>query len=124
MFQVVEGVVDEELEFGYDAQLVAHTGAQFVANLTGVGVDVIQNFLGTLRGEDAEVAAGNAQVGTDAHGTDGDQHAAEGLSFFLKHVAQFFLSETRDFLLSGCFHIYIKEYSQIDFLGIMGQGVV
>ena len=105
MFQVVEGVVDEELEFGYDAQLVAHTGAQFVANLTGVGVDVIQNFLGTLRGEDAEVAAGNAQVGTDAHGTDGDQHAMGGLRLPLEDVAKFLLYETGYFLLSCCFHL-------------------
>ena len=106
MVEIVQRVVNEKLQLGNDAQLVAHAFAEFKAQGAGVGVDVLQNLFGALGGEDAQIATGNAEIGADAHSTDGDQHAAEGLSFFLKHVAQFFLNETRDFLLSGCFHIY------------------
>ena len=66
--EVVEGVVDEELQLGYDAELVAHACAEFVAHLPGVGVDVVEYFVGALRGEYAQVAAGYAEVGTYAHG--------------------------------------------------------
>ena len=36
---------------------MAYAGAQFVADGLDIGVDVVQDFLGTFRREDAEVAA-------------------------------------------------------------------
>ena len=104
MLCVVQRVVDEELQLWDDAQLVADTCAQLVAHGLGVGVNVLQDFFGAFRREDAEVAACHAQVGADAHDADRHQHAVGGLCLPLEDVAQLFLQQARYFVLSGCFH--------------------
>jgi len=105
MFDVIEAVVDEELEFWDDAELFADTGAKFVANLALVGVDVLHDFLCLLAGEDAEIDAALAQVGADAADADADQNATHGTCLLLENVAQLLLDETGYFILSGCFHL-------------------
>ena len=105
MFDVIEAVVDEELEFWNDAELLADTGAKFVANLALVGVDVLHDFLCLLAGEDAEIDAALAQVGADATDADADQNATHGTCLLLENVAQLLLDESGYFILSGCFHL-------------------
>ena len=104
MLHVVEAVVDEELEFGDDAQLFADTCAKLVAHLSLVGVDVLHDFLGPLAGEDAEIDAALAEVWADAADTDADQHASHGTGLPLEDVAQLLLDEPGYFILTGCFH--------------------
>lgn len=49
-FQIVERVVDEELQFWYDAQLMAQAASQFVTDGTHIAVEVTYDFVSTLRG--------------------------------------------------------------------------
>ena len=83
---------------------MTYAAAQFVTNLAGIGIDVAQNLLCLFRREDAQIAAGNAQVGADAHRAHTDQDAVCSLGLLLKDVTQFLLDESGYFLLSGCFH--------------------
>ena len=105
MFDVVEAVVDEELEFGDDAQLLAHSCAKVEANLLLVGIDVLHNLLCLLAWEDAEIDATHTQIGTDAASTHAHQNASHRTCLLLKDVAQLLLNETSYLVLSGCFHI-------------------
>ena len=41
--EIVETVVDEETQFGYDSQLIVHACAQLVTNGLGVVLDVAKN---------------------------------------------------------------------------------
>ena len=66
-FQIVERVVDEELQFWYDAQLMAQAASQFVTDGTHIAVEVTYDFVSTLRGKYADVCTGNAKVGTHTH---------------------------------------------------------
>ena len=107
MLDIVETVVDKELQFGDDAQLVTCACAQLVAYLRGVVIDVVADLLRTFAGEDAEVAAADAHIGADAADADADQHSVGGLCLALEDVAQFFLNEASYFILTCCFHIVI-----------------
>ena len=106
---VVEAVIDEELEFWDDTQLVARALSQLIANLADVGVDVVADFLCTFAGEDAQVAAADAHVGADAAGGDGDDDTASGLCLALEDVAELFLYKACDFILTSCFHFKVKS---------------
>ena len=101
---VVERIVDEEFQFGDDAQLIAQATAQLVAQFAHIAVDILQYLGRALRREDAEIAAAHAEVGTDTYGADRYEYAVEGGRLFLEYIAQFLLDEARDFLLSGGIH--------------------
>lgn len=103
-FQIVQRVVHEELQFGDDAQLMTHTGAQLEAYGLHVPIDVLDDFFAPLRGEYAEVGPCYAHVGADAHGADGNQYAGHGLGLQQEDVTQFLLQESGYFILSGGFH--------------------
>ncbi len=105
MLHIVQAVVHEELELGDDAELFADAGAELIADLPHIGVDVLHYFLGPLAWEDAEVAAAHAHVGTDAASTHAHQHPSHRTCLLLKNVAEFLLNESRYLVLSGCFHI-------------------
>ena len=105
MFDVIEAVVDEELEFRNDAELLADSCAKLEANLLLIGVDVLHNLCCLLAGEDAEIDAALAQVGADATDADADQNATHGTCLLLENVAQLLLDESGYFILSGCFHL-------------------
>ena len=105
MFNVIQRIVDEELEFRDDAQLLAHSCAKLEANLLLIGVDVLYYLLCLLAWKDAEIDATHAQVGTDAASTDAHQHASHCTGLLLKDVAQLLLNEASYLVLSGCFHI-------------------
>lgn len=78
--------------------------SEFVADLGHVGIDVVADFLSSFAGEDAEVAAADAHVGTDAADRDADENTVGGLRLALEDVAEFLLDEAGDFILAGCFH--------------------
>ena len=104
MVDVVERIVDKEFQFGNDAQLIAQTTAQLVAQFAHIAVDIFQNFGRALGREDAEIAATHAEVGADTYGADRYEYAVEAGRLFLEYIAQFLLDEARDFLLSGGIH--------------------
>ena len=106
MFHIVQAVVNEELEFGDDAELFADAGAEFVAHLSLVGVDVLHYLLCPFAREDAEIDAAHAQVGADAAHTHAHQHPSHRTCLLLEDVAQFLLNEACYLVLSGCFHNY------------------
>jgi hypothetical protein len=54
VLDIVERVVDEELQFGDDAELVALERTQLVADGACLRVDVVEQFLCPGRREDAE----------------------------------------------------------------------
>ena len=107
MFNVIQRIVDEELEFRNDAELLADSCAKLEANLLLIGVDVLHYLLCLLAGKDAEIDAANAQVGTDAANTDAYQDASHRACLLLEDVAKLLLNETSYLVLSGCFHIYL-----------------
>ena len=65
VFEIVQAIVYEELEFGDDAELMAHALAEFKTNGGDIAVDVGHNLFAALRGEHAEIGAANAHVGAD-----------------------------------------------------------
>ena len=65
VFEIVQAIVYEELEFGDDAELMAHAFAEFKSNGWDITVDVCHNLFAALRGEDAEIGAADAHVGAD-----------------------------------------------------------
>ena len=109
VLRIVQAVVHEELELRDDAKLEAGALSEFVADLLHVGIDVVADFLGTFAGEDAQIAAAHAHVGTDAAGCDGHEDTACGLGLSLEDVAQLLLNQAGDFILSGCFHFKVKS---------------
>ena len=104
MVNVVERIVDEEFQFGDDAQLIAQATAQLVTQFAHIAVDVLKDFGRTLRWKDAEIAATHAEVGADTYGADRHEYAVETGCLFLEYIAQFLLDEARDFLLSSGIH--------------------
>ena len=108
MLHIVQAIVDEELELGDDAKLLADARTKFVAHLALVGIDVLHYLLCFLAGKDAEIDAALAQVGTDAADTNADQNAAHGTRLLLENVAQLLLDEACYLILSGCFHDVIS----------------
>lgn len=111
MLDIVETVVDKELQFGDDAQLVAHSDSQFVAHLLLVLIDVLHQFLSLLTGEYAEVDAAHAEVRTDAAGTDADQHTMHLTGLCLENLTQFLLQKPGYLVLSCCFHYILFLFS-------------
>ena len=65
VFEIVQAIVYEELEFGDDAELMAHALAEFKTNGGDIAVDVGHNLFAALRGEHAEIGAADAHVGAD-----------------------------------------------------------
>ena len=115
MLYIIQAVVDEEFEFRDDAELLADAGAEFVANLALVGVDVLHDFLCLLAGENAEIDAANAQVGADAANADAHQYTSHRTRLLLENVAQLLLNESGYFVLSGCFHLINLQFDDLLF---------
>jgi len=65
VFEIVQAIVYEELEFGDDAELMAHALAEFKTNGWDIAVDVCHNLFAALRGKHAEIGAADAHVGAD-----------------------------------------------------------
>ena len=93
MFNIIQRVVSEELQLGDDTQLLSYTRSQFVAHLLLVVVDVLNNLLGLLTGEYAQVSAADTEVGTDATGAYTYQNTSHSTGLLLEDVAQLLLDE-------------------------------
>ena len=65
-FDIVEAVVDKEAQFRDDAQLVSDTCAQLISDLFVAGIDVLQDLLTLLTGEDGEVGRADAVISSYA----------------------------------------------------------
>ena len=77
VFEIVQAIVYEELEFGDDAELMAHALAEFKTNGWDIAVDIGHNLFAALRGEYAKIGAANAHVGADvalAHRNERTSH--------------------------------------------------
>ena len=109
-FDVFQGVVDGEGDFGNDPELVFHAFPEFEADGAGVVVQGGEDRGAFVEGENAEVDFRKAEVGADAYFRYGDHGALyEMAGFFQEDVAEVFLYLAADFLLSGglfFFHIY------------------
>ena len=105
MFDVIQRIVHKELQLRDDAELFAHAGAELVAHLSLVGVDVLNDLFRLVAWEDAEIDAAHAQVGADAAYADAHKHASHSACLLLKDIAQLLLYEASYFVLSGCFHL-------------------
>ena len=105
MVDVVEGVVDEEAQFGDDAHLVADARAQLVADGLHVRVDVLDDFLAALAGEYAQVGGADAQVGRYLGARNADHDAVHGARLLLKNLCQFLLQQAGNLVLSCFLHI-------------------
>ena len=105
VFNVIQRVIDKELQFGDDSQLLSHACAQFVANLFLIVIDVLHNLLGAFAGEYTQVSTTDAKVGTYAAGAYTNQHTTHGASLFLENIAQLLLNESGNLILSCCFHV-------------------
>ena len=116
MLHVIQAVVNEEFEFGDDAELLADSGAEFVAHLALVGVDILHDFLCLLAGKDAEIDAADTQVGADAANADAHQYASHRTCLLLEDVAQLLLNESGYFVLSGCFHLINLLFDDLLFI--------
>ena len=108
VFNVIQRVIDKELQFGNDSQLLSHACAQFVANLLLVVIDVLHNLLGAFAGEHTQVSTTDTKVGTYAAGAYTNQHTTHGAGLFLEDIAQLLLNESCNFILSCCFHFYLN----------------
>ena len=102
---VVEGVIDEELEFWDYPQLVAHTLAYLIADGLLVVVYVFDYLLSLVRWEYAQICPHDAQVGAYPDCADRHQDAMCVLGLALKDVTQFLLYQSCYLALSGGFHI-------------------
>ena len=91
VFEIVQAIVYEELEFGDDAELMAHAFAEFKSNGWDITVDVCHNLFAALRGEDAEIGAADAHVGTDVRFAHADEHAVHGFRLKEEYFAQLLL---------------------------------
>ena len=91
VLQIVHRIVDEEFEFGDDAQLMPHARAELIANARVLRIDALQDVFRLLRGEDADVCAAYAHVGADVSLRDAHDDARHGFGIFLEDVAQFLL---------------------------------
>ena len=104
MFHSVDGVIEVEMEFGDDTQLVSLEGAEFAAELAGVVMDSVHGVCHLVLGEDGEIDMGYRQVRGHTHLADGDKRAGQGAGEAQEDVAQVFLYKTCDFVLSSGLH--------------------
>lgn len=80
VFEIVQTIVYEELEFGDDAELMAHSLTEFKTNGRDIAVDVGHNLFAALRGEYAEIGAADAHVGADVALAHRNERACHRLS--------------------------------------------
>ena len=73
MFEFVHRFVEPELQFGNDAQLMAHTIAEFETKIFAVGLHQLHQFGLPIGGKDAQKDACQTQVGGYAHLGNGNQ---------------------------------------------------
>lgn len=89
----VDGLVEVEMEFGDDAQLVSFQVAHLAANLARILLNLRHGGGFPVLREDAEIDVGDAQIGRDTHFADRDEGAPQGACIAEKDVTEVFLYE-------------------------------
>lgn len=111
VLNIVEGVIDEELEFWDDAKLMAFKVAKSEANLTCLSIDVLEYLLCLVGWEDTEVCLCNREVWADTNYRHRDKDTACLACLLLEDCAEVFLNETSNLILSCCFQLFLKFMS-------------
>jgi len=81
--------------------------AQLKAHLRRMVIDVLQHLLRPLRREDAQISLRHTQVRAHPHHTHTHQQIPRLPRLRLKDIAQIFLNQTRNLILSCCFHFSV-----------------
>jgi len=93
-FEIVERVIDEETQFWYYAQLVSYSLSEVVTYCGGVLLYVLQQFVTTLRGEDAEVCSADAEVWRYLHSCYAYHYAVHLACLALKDETELLLQQS------------------------------
>jgi hypothetical protein len=105
IFDIIQGVVFKELQFGDDPELVMQVLSKVVPELLPVMPDQFQQSLFIAMSEDAEVYLGYGKILADMHLGDRDHGAAEKITGFpQKSDPKLLLDHPVDFLLSHAVH--------------------
>ena len=102
---VVQRIIQEELQVGDHAQLVAFPCAQFVTYLPCPGTDHFEQGVLVFRGKKTEIDPGDGKVFGNADLGNRYQRAGKMIAcLFLENSAEILLDEAGDFLLTSRFH--------------------
>lgn len=95
VFHIVQRVVNEELELGYDAELVFDFLAEAETNVLGVGSDGPDDgvLVVVWRQIDAQICAGNGKVGGDGRICDGDHTTIYVCAVLQEDIGQLLLEK-------------------------------
>ena len=105
MLDVFERIVEQELNFGDVLQLVAEPLAQGAADEPVLVFEPLHHLAALLKGEDADVDFGVAEIGGYAYGGDRYERAAHDRgALLLEDFGNVLLDLLGDFLLTGSFH--------------------
>lgn len=108
--RVLSRFIQEENQFGDYPGLVANPVPQVLADEFAFFPDVFEQQLLVGRQHEAQVHPGDAQVGADLHAGNRNKGIAEmRLAFPLKNIAQLFLNQPGEFLLSFVIHNFIEN---------------
>ncbi len=101
IINIIKRIIDEELKFRHDPELVMQIAGQHVPDFAAVLPYLFQQALLVFRQEEAQVDFGDGQILGYLHFGDGDQGAIKKVAaLLLKDRAQLLLDEARNFLLS------------------------
>ena len=67
-FNIIQGVINEELQLGDDAKLMTHTITQLETDSLRIVVDVLHNFFCLRRREYTKICTDNTHVRADTNG--------------------------------------------------------
>lgn len=104
MVNVVQRIVNEETQFGDDAELLSASFAQFVAHATHVCHDVIECLFRFFGREYTQIGAANAQIRADVNLAYAHEHTARLCGLQAENVAEFLLYESFYTFLPCRFH--------------------
>lgn len=108
MLHPVERRIDMEIELRNDAKLIMLHITQLESDGLLVVHHLLEHSFSALGGEDAQIDVRDAQVRRHAHLTDGDEQVANTFGITKEDVAQIFLHQAGDFLLSGSLHKFLN----------------
>ena len=91
VLDIVEGIIEEETQVGTLAKGRLNGLCQLITTGAGLALDVVEDFLSSFGGEDAEIDTSDAQVGRYSHRAHRYEHITHAGGLAAKYLAQFFL---------------------------------
>ena len=79
---------------------MAFERTHFSTDLAFIFLNMVHNGLHLVLREDTEIDMCNSEIGGYTYLADGDKNSRKCARVFKKNIAQIFLNETRDFVLS------------------------